>query len=82
MKRASGSGGSSAVEPPVPIPNTEVKHRCADGSVAIGHVRVGRRQVIRKNRFRKEPAFCVWGPMIVEVGASTHLKMNNYQSIA
>ncbi len=34
------------MEPPVPIPNTEVKHRCADGSVAIGHVRVGRRQFI------------------------------------
>lgn len=27
-------GGHSAVEPPVPLPNTEVKRRSADGSVA------------------------------------------------
>lgn len=34
----------SAVDPPVPIPNTAVKRRCADGSAALGGVRVGRRQ--------------------------------------
>ncbi len=33
------------VEPPGPIPNPEVKHCCADGSGAIGPVRVGRCQV-------------------------------------
>ncbi len=39
------SGGHSAVEPPGPIPNPEVKHCSADGSWTIGSVRVGRRQV-------------------------------------
>ena len=38
------SGDHSVVEPPVPIPNTEVKHCSADGSVAKGFVRVGRCQ--------------------------------------
>ena len=40
------SGGHSKVEPPGPVPNPEVKHFSADGSWAIGPVRVGRRQVI------------------------------------
>ena len=39
------SGGQSAVEPPGPIPNPEVKRRSANGSETIGLVRVGRRQV-------------------------------------
>ena len=39
------SGGQSAVEPPGPIPNPEVKRRSADGSGTTGPVRVGRRQV-------------------------------------
>ena len=39
------SGDQSAVEPPGPIPNPEVKRRSADGSGTIGPVRVGRRQV-------------------------------------
>ncbi len=38
------SGDHSKVEPPGSIPNPEVKHLCADGSVAKGHVRVGRCQ--------------------------------------
>ncbi len=41
----SSSGGQSAVEPPGPIPNPEVKRRCADDSETIGLVKVGRRQV-------------------------------------
>ena len=39
------SGGQSAVEPPGPIPNPEVKRCSADGSGTIGPVRVGRRQL-------------------------------------
>ena len=39
-------GGLSAVVPPDPIPNSEVKRRCADGSVGLPHVRVGHRQVL------------------------------------
>src|SRR4029077_358944 len=38
------SGDTSAVVPPVPIPNTEVKRCSPDGSTATGRARVGRRQ--------------------------------------
>src|SRR5256885_15917434 len=38
------SGDNSAVAPPVPIPNTEVKRCSPDGSATIGCARVGRRQ--------------------------------------
>jgi hypothetical protein len=34
-------GGHSGREPPNPIPNSEVKTLCADGSLAVGQVRVG-----------------------------------------
>src|SRR6185312_5661090 len=34
-------GGNSEREPPDPIPNSEVKTLCADGSVAASHARVG-----------------------------------------
>jgi hypothetical protein len=34
-------GGHSEREPPDPIPNSEVKTLCADGSVPLGHARVG-----------------------------------------
>ena len=37
-------GDHSKVEPPDPIPNSEVKRLSADGSVGIPHVRVGHRQ--------------------------------------
>ena len=39
-------GGRSAVVPPDPMPNSEVKRRSADGSVGSPHVRVGNRQVL------------------------------------
>src|SRR6185295_1301554 len=38
------SGDNSAVVPPVPISNTEVKRCSPDGSTAIGRARVGHRQ--------------------------------------
>ena len=41
----SASGDHSAVEPPVPIPNTEVKRRSANGSRTTGPARVGRCQI-------------------------------------
>ena len=37
---------NSTVEPPEPIPNSEVKRSCADGSVGSPHVRVGHRQAL------------------------------------
>jgi hypothetical protein len=38
------SGDPSAVDPPVPIPNTEVKRCSPDDSTSIGCAKVGRRQ--------------------------------------
>ena len=47
------SGDQSALEPPGPIPNPEVKRRSADGSGTIGPVRVGRRQVFAPHLLTK-----------------------------
>src|SRR5437016_11035927 len=41
-------GGHSEREPPDPIPNSEVKTLCADGSVPFRHARVGHRQASNK----------------------------------
>ena len=38
------SGDSCVVEPPVPIPNTEVKRHSSDGSACLACARVGRCQ--------------------------------------
>lgn len=37
----------SELEPPDPIPNSEVKRLSADGSVGSPHVRVGHRQALK-----------------------------------
>ena len=42
-------GDHSEMEPPDPIPNSEVKRFSADGSVGFPHVRVGHRQVFNSN---------------------------------
>src|SRR5687767_9094400 len=42
-------GGHSGREPPDPIPNSEVKTLCADGSLAVGQVRVGHCQDPKQN---------------------------------
>ena len=44
---ARSSGDNSAVVPPVPIPNTEVKRCSPDDSASIGCAKVGRRQFPR-----------------------------------
>ncbi|AMO51116.1 Hypothetical protein AKI40_4742 [Enterobacter sp. FY-07] len=41
-------GGTSAVVPPDPMPNSEVKRRSADGSVGSPHARVGNCQASNK----------------------------------
>ncbi len=41
-------GGFSAVVPPDPMPNSEVKRRSADGSVGPPHARVGNCQASNK----------------------------------
>ena len=42
-------GDHRALEPPDPIPNSEVKRCIADGSVGYPHVRVGHRQALIPN---------------------------------
>ena len=49
------SGDQSAVEPPGPIPNPEVKRCSADGIGTTGPVRVGRRQVFARPRVTSGP---------------------------
>ena len=44
LDKPNKSGGHSATEPPVPIPNTEVKCSNADGSATNDCARVGHRQ--------------------------------------
>ena len=45
-------GGHSGVEPPDPIPNSEVKRTRADGSVRSPHVRVGHCQAFNTQTLR------------------------------
>ena len=42
-------GDNSAVVPPDPMPNSEVKRSCADDSVRSPHVKVGHRQAPNTN---------------------------------
>src|SRR5690554_2163061 len=55
------SGGHSDVEPPESIPNSEVKHVSADGSVGSPYVRVGHRQALNKTN----PSPKGWGFLFV-----------------
>ena len=48
--QASLPGDHRALEPPEPIPNSEVKRCIADGSVGYPHVRVGHRQASKKRK--------------------------------
>ena len=55
-------GDNSLVEPPDPIPNSEVKRKRADGSVGSPHVRVGHCQApFREPRLRCSRGFCFLG---------------------
>ena len=46
--------------PPDPMPNSAVKPLSADGSAALGRVRVGHRQALNtKPRLRKEAGFFI-----------------------
>ena len=47
-------GDNSAVVPPDPMPNSEVKRSCADGSVGFPHVRVGHRQAPNTQKAQSE----------------------------
>ena len=47
--------------PPESIPNSEVKHCYADGSVGLPHVRVGHRQVVNVEPRVEELGVFVYG---------------------
>ena len=54
------SGDPSAVAPPVPIPNTEVKRCSPDDSASLGCAKVGRRQSLRPVSWKQEAGpFCL-----------------------
>ena len=40
-------GNNSVLDPPDPIPNSEVKRNCADDSVGSPHVKVGHCQALK-----------------------------------
>ena len=48
--QASLPDDNRVVEPPDPLPNSEVKRNIADGSVGLPHVRVGHRQASNPKR--------------------------------
>ena len=50
------------LEPPDPIPNSDVKRFFADGSVGFPHVRVGHRQAFNI----KPSALCAGGFLLLE----------------
>ncbi len=54
-------GGESAVVPPDPMPNSEVKRRSADGSVGSPHARVGNCQASPKEPPVNAGGFLLWG---------------------
>ena len=49
------------MEPPDPIPNSEVKRCIADGSVGIPHVRVGHRQASKNEKTTQPGGFFLLG---------------------
>jgi hypothetical protein len=53
-------GGHSGREPPDPIPNSEVKTLCADGSLAVGQVRVGHCQDPMRTPRRRRRGVYFW----------------------
>ena len=54
-------GNNSVLDPPDPIPNSEVKRNCADDSVGSPHVKVGHCQaLIRKPRSTATGLFSFW----------------------
>ena len=70
------SGDLSAVAPPVPIPNTEVKRCSPDGSASIGCARVGRCQYYGP-AFWKQKA----GPVFLFPRASTIRRFDLYPQV-
>ena len=57
-------GNHSELDPPDPIPNSEVKRFSADGSVGSPHVRVGHCQAFN---IKNPRAHCVWGFFLLKI---------------
>ncbi len=62
--RASLPGGHSELEPPDPIPNSEVKRLSADDSVGSPHAKVGHRQALN---VKTPQTFCLRGFFMPDV---------------
>ena len=72
-KRRKTSGDPSAVDPPVPIPNTEVKRCSPNGSASLGCARVGHRQNKMPGRTKRSAGFFVvlkLSPVLLSRGAA------------
>ncbi len=82
-RRSSGAGdsfpgGHSGREPPDPIPNSEVKTLCADGSLAVGQVRVGHCQdPMRTPRRKRRGVFLCTAAIIWRQRAKTRRQRDN-----
>ena len=72
MARTSLPGGHSGVEPPDPIPNSDVKRSSADGSVGSPHVRVGHCQALTPKALIARSGLFLWvlksGSVLTEPG--------------
>ena len=69
------SGDQSAMEPPGPIPNPEVKRCRADGSWAKGPARVGRCQLYARLFRKKKPGvFFTTSPAPVPGGEASYFR--------
>ncbi len=60
VNRQNLPGGCSAVVPPDPMPNSEVKRRSADGSVGSPHARVGNCQASIKEPLSAAEGFLLF----------------------
>ncbi len=60
-------GDHRELEPPDPLPNSEVKRLIADGSVGLPHVRVGHRQALNT-----KPQPLGWGFLLPVGNALSH----------
>ena len=71
-------GGTSAVVPPDPMPNSEVKRRSADGSVGSPHARVGNCQALIKSNNPQRKlgvfAFMEYGKSLFEHGNAPQVR--------
>ena len=61
------SGGDGAVDTPVPIPNTEVKHRSGED--------------IRKDKIASRRAFFIFKILLILLKKNEHIRYNNFAEV-